>query len=160
MLLQKWFSAECNALQPPHRINGLCITPEQTYQLKVRRKQDALHQFMHKILPTHYIRVTVDAGGPLREFFCLLLAETAKNNSLFCGEYSSRVPCHNMLELSKKTYKCVGIMLAASIIHGGPAPRFFAHCVADYIVYGIDGAKGRVPNLEIKNKLMKVAKYI
>ncbi len=54
-------------------------------------------------------------------------------------------------------------MLAASIIHGGPAPRFFAHCVADYIVYGIDGAKGRVeevPNLEIKNKLMKVAKYI
>ncbi len=104
-----------------HRINGLCITPEQTYRLKVRRKhiwEDALHQFMHKILPTHYIRVTflgepaVDAGGPLREFFCLLLTDTAKNNSLFCGEYSSRVPSHNMLELSKKTN-----VLAACLLH-------------------------------------------
>ena len=67
----------------------------------------------------------MDAGGPLREFFHLLLSEIAQNNTLFCGKVMVRIPKLNMVELSKQTYKCVGAILAASIVHGGPAPKFF-----------------------------------
>ena len=37
----------------------------------------------------------------------------------------ARVPKHNMVELSKQTYKCIRSILAASIVHEGPAPKFF-----------------------------------
>lgn len=154
-----------------HRNTVLSNNVDYTYRVKVRRKhvwEDALHQFKHKILPSHHIRVTflgepaVDAGGPLREFFCLLMSAIGRNNSLFCGEMSSRIPTHNVLELTKNTYKYVGIMIVSSIVHGGPAPRFFAHCVADYIVFGIDHVKPKleeVLDLVIKNKLRKVQCY-
>ena len=67
----------------------------------------------------------MDAGGPLCEFFHLLLSEIAQNNILFCGKAMARIPKHNMVELSKQTYKCIGAILAVSTVHGGPAPEFF-----------------------------------
>ena len=101
----------------------------------------------------------VDAGGPLREFFHLLLSEIAQNNTLFCGKAMTRVPKHNMVELSKQTYKCIGSILAASIVHGGPAPKFFSDAVANYIVYGIEHTKASVEDVPctlMKDKLQKV----
>ena len=67
----------------------------------------------------------VDAGGLHCEFFHLLLSEIAQNNTLFCGKVMARIPKHNMVELSKEAYKCIGAILAASTVHGGPAPKFF-----------------------------------
>ena len=102
--------------------------------MKVRRKhvwEDALHHFKSGLPTTKHLRITflgepaVDAGGPLREFLQLLMSEIARNNTLFCGDETARVPNHNMVELSKKTYEYVGSMLAVSIVHGGPAPYFF-----------------------------------
>ena len=91
------------------------------------------------------------------------MSEIARNNTLFCGDETARVPNHNMVELSKKTYEYVGSMLAVSIVHGGPAPHFLAHGVADYIMYGIDHVNARVediPGVMVKDKLMKVSEFI
>lgn len=89
----------------------------------------------------------------------LIVGEIARNNSLFTGELKSRVPAHNMLELSKKTYQHVGSILALSLVYGGPAPHFFAESVADYIVYGLDKTRctiDDIPDITIKQKLAKV----
>ena len=124
-----------------------------------------MFHFKRPIAPQKHIRVTflgepaVDAGGPLREFFHLLLSKIAQNNTLFCGTAMARVPKHNMVELSKQTYKCIGSILAASIVHGGPAPSFFSNAVANYIVYGVEQVKAMiedVPCALMKDKLERV----
>ena len=106
----------------------------------VRRKhlwEDALSRFKSGLNERKYIKVTfvgeeaVDQGGPLREFFHLLLCAICGNNSLLCGDEASQFPVHNMLELSKKTYFYIGAMIATSLVHGGSAPQFFSPCVYD-----------------------------
>ena len=66
----------------------------------VRRRylwEDALKRFKSGIDEKKHIKVTfvgepaVDQGGPLREFFHLLLCAIGQNNSLFCGNEGSRV---------------------------------------------------------------------
>ena len=39
----------------------------------------------------------MDEGGPLREFFRLLLSVIGNNNSLFCGPDDSRTPTLGLL---------------------------------------------------------------
>ena len=146
----------------------LSTDKDDIFRLKVRRKhiwEDALDYFRRGIPTSKHLRVTffgepaVDAGGPLREFFRLVLGELSRNNSLFCGVKTARAPLHNVIALSKKTFKYVGCMLAASLINGGPAPGFFADFVADYIVYGIDKVKVNVQDVidpGMKEKLIKV----
>ena len=137
-------------------------------RIVVRRKhvwEDSLRRFVAGIHFLKHLRVrfvgepAVDDGGPLREFLYLLMGEIAANNSLFCGEENYRVPLPNMGALEKHTYKHVGEMIAVSLIHGGPAPTFFAPSMVDYIVHGIRKVKAcidEVPNPRIKNKLHKV----
>ena len=90
-----------------------------------------------------YIHVTflnepaVDYGGPLREFLQLLMGSIAMNNYLFSGCEDCRVPTPNVMELQKHTYQHVGEMIAVSLIHGGPAPSFFAPSLVNYMVYGL-----------------------
>ena len=99
------------------------------------------------------------AGGPLREYFRLLMGEVLSNNSLFQGEDTVRIPMHNAMELAKKTFFHVGQMCALSLISGGPAPKCLASAVADYIVYGIEKVKvstAEVPDREIQKKLQRV----
>lgn len=155
-----------------HRAQILSPNTDDIIRIKVRRRhvyEDGLHHFKRPISAHKHIRVTflgepaVDAGGPLREFFHLLLSEIAQNNTLFCGTATARIPRHDMVELSKQTYKCIGSILAASIVHGGPAPNFFSDAVANYIVYGIEHAKASiedVPCTMMKEKLQKVCTYI
>ena len=151
-----------------HSSGILSTDKDDIFRLKVRRKhiwEDALDYFRRGIPTSKHLRVTffgepaVDAGGPLREFFRLVLGELSRNNSLFCGVETARAPLHNVIALSKKTFKYVGCMLAASLINGGPAPGFFADFVADYIVYGIDKVKVNVQDVidpGMKEKLIKV----
>jgi hypothetical protein len=134
--------------------------------LKVRRRhllQDALYYFKSYSLTKKRLRITfvgepgVDAGGPLKEFFYLLLQEISRNKSLFHGSETSLFPVHNMFELSQNTFYYVGCIFAASIIHVGVGPHFFANSVADYLLFG-----SLTPCIEdvfdslIKEKLLKV----
>ena len=130
---------------------------DDVFRLRVRRRhimEDSLQlQFKRGIPVSKHLRVTflgepaVDAGGPLREFFCLLLGEISSNSMLFCGEETARVPRHNVLELSKQTFRYVGQIIAASLLNGGPSPGFFADFIADYIVFGIEKVQVRVEDV-------------
>ena len=60
----------------------------------------------------------------------------------------------SVMELENRTYVSVGKILALSLMHGGPAPRFLAHTVVNYIVYGV--AQARPFNVPDQNSLLKV----
>ena len=98
---------------------------------------DSLHHFRNGLELSKYIRITfvnepaVDEGGPLREYFRLLLRAIATSNTLFSGPESSRTPNHHVVELEKMSFYYVGVIVALSLIHGGPAPHFLSSAVAD-----------------------------
>lgn len=50
----------------------------------------------------------VEAGGPLRELFHLLLMSMVQNNRLFCGALTAHIPNYNMTEL-RRTYFYAGV---------------------------------------------------
>ena len=162
----------CKLLQL-QRATNLPVDTSLYQRIIVRRKhlwQDALNRFRSGMDFSKYIRVSfvggepaVDEGGPLREFLHLLMGSIATNNSLFSGREECRVPSANLAELGKNTYKHVGEMMAVSLVHGGPAPAFFAPAVADYILHGMNKVKAtvsEVPNLEVVDKLTKVSNHV
>ena len=155
-----------------HASEVLSDDEEDVFRLRVRRRhimEDSLQFFKRGIPVYKHLCVTflgepaVDAGGPLREFFRLLLGEISSNSMLFCGEETARIPMHNVLELSKQTFRYVGQIIAASLLNGGPSPGFFADFIADYIVFGIEKVQVRVEdviNQKIKSKLTEVCKKL
>ena len=150
------------------RVKYLPVSRDECQRFHVRRRHvldDSFLRFNAGFKENKYIKVTfaaeaaVDEGGPLREYFRLLLGEIAKKNSMFCGDEECRVPVHNMDMWKKKSYYSIGAMLAASLVHGGPAPKFFAKAVADYFVYGMSGVRATpedIPNFDIQLKILKV----
>ena len=48
---------------------------------------------------------------------------------------SAVISTHDVLSVSNGSYKTAGIMIATSIIQGGPALHCFARPVADILVY-------------------------
>ncbi len=161
----------CKLLQL-QRAKKLPVDTSLYQRIVVRRRhlwQDALNRFKCGIDFGKYIRVSfvgepaVDEGGPLREFLHLLMSSIATNNYLFGGREECRVPAANLAELGKNTYKYVGEMIAVSLVHGGPAPAFFAPSVADYIVYGmnkVNATVGEVPSQEVVDTLKKVSSHV
>ena len=94
----------------------------------------------------------------MREFFHILLAEMANNNTLFEGS-EGRVPRPNVFELEKKTYLYIGQMIATSLLHGGPAPSFFSKAVADYLAFGMNHTSpsiSDVPDISVRECIQKV----
>ena len=101
----------------------------------------------------------VDAGGPCREFFRLLMTDVMCNNSLFEGSDDHRIPLHNVMELKNNTYHYVGEIMALSIAHGGPGPNCLSSAVVDYLCYGLQKIHGTVddiPNESIRRAVKKV----
>ena len=151
-----------------HRLDVLSHDPEDKYRLKVRRRavwEDTLNQLKRGLSIDKHLNVVflgepaVDTGGPLREFLHLLISSIARNNSLFTGDETHRVPAHNVMEVEKNTYYYVGVMLAISIVHGGPAPSFFSDAVADFLLRGLGKTRPTVydvPDLGLQQKLIKV----
>ena len=87
------------------------------------------------------------------------MGELLSNNTLFNGSATARMPSHNTVELTKKTYFNVGQIMALSIVHGGPAPKCLADPIADYIVHGMDKVKAStndVSDIGIRLKLQQV----
>ena len=77
-----------------HRLMVLPQDQSDRTRVIVRRSsilQDSLHLFRNRLDVTKHLRVTfvnepaVDEGGPLREYFRLLLCALQSNNSLFSG---------------------------------------------------------------------------
>ena len=149
-------------------MRNLPIDDNVNYQrMVIRRKfilQDAIYHMKHSYTHSKYLRVTflgepaVDKGGPIREFFQHLLKNISTNNSIFCGPEDKRCILHNLVELDKRTYYYIGMLLSLSIVYGGPAPKFLAPTLANYIAFG-DSAKASIsdiPEIDVKEKLMAV----
>ena len=101
----------------------------------------------------------VDACGPCREFFRLIIHEIISNNRLFQGPMHARFPCHNMQELEKGTYKHIGQIISLSLVHDGPGPHCLAPWVVDYILYRLGGVfpiPEQIPNDAIQTTVRKV----
>ena len=146
----------------------LPVDRTENQRITVRRKHvwaDALLRFRRGIDPNKHLKVTfvgepgIDDGGPLREFFHLIISNMSQDNNLFCGPDGYRTPRINIVELGKNTFYHVGCMIALSLVHGGPTPKFFSPAVADYIIYGIDKVIANpsdVPDMAIRQKLNQV----
>ena len=151
------------------RVNNLPVDKSVVQRIVVRRNhlwEDSLKRFRAGFDFRKYVRVlfvgepAVDDGGPLREFLHLLMGEIATNNSLFCGQADCRVPLPNVVGLEKLTFKHIGEMIAVSVIHGGPAPKFLAQSVVDYLLYGMGKVRAtveEVPCVTMRTKLYKVS---
>lgn len=151
-----------------HRSENLPSNVYDRVRIIVRRRHilpDTLHQLRFGLDVSKHMRVTfigepvVDAGGPMREYLHILMSSVARDNSLFCGEDTRRVPVHSVVELEKQTFIHVGSIFALSLIHGGPSPNFLAPPVADYIVHGVQPVEASaedVPVKEMREKILKV----
>ena len=91
--------------------------PEDRQPIVVRRKniwKDVLHALSKPnveeysgIAVTFVGELPQDAGGPMKELFCLLLQDLNSNASIFCGQEDNRLPAHNMLALEQNQFGAV-----------------------------------------------------
>ncbi|XP_031328077.1 G2/M phase-specific E3 ubiquitin-protein ligase-like [Photinus pyralis] len=80
----------------------------------------------------------VDAGGPSREMFRLVLNHI-KESSMFCGSDKKYIRL-DMRAMNERHYYAAGQMIALSLIHGGDGPHFFSQSF--YSVLRQDIAEG------------------
>ena len=67
----------------------------------------------------------IDWGGPMREFFTLIL-QCIHDSQLMCGPESCRFLSYNVKCLEDNDYFVAGLMIAMSLVHGGLAPHFLS----------------------------------
>ncbi|KAK2558696.1 G2/M phase-specific E3 ubiquitin-protein ligase [Acropora cervicornis] len=67
----------------------------------------------------------IDWGGPMREFFTLIL-QYIHDSQLLCGPENIKFLSYNVKCLEDNDYFIAGLMLAMSLVHGGPAPHFLS----------------------------------
>ena len=67
----------------------------------------------------------IDWGGPMREFFTLIL-QHIHDSQLMCGPDNSRFLSYNVKCLEDRDYFIAGLMIAMSLVHGGLAPHFLS----------------------------------
>ena len=103
----------------------------------LKRSMRAVSQISHKSFsPANKVSVkftndagvsegAVDLGGPMREFFTLVL-QYLHDSQLFCGRDSSKFISFQSKCLVDDNYYYAGIITAMSIVHGRPGPKFFS----------------------------------
>ena len=146
------------------------VAADEIHRITVRRKHilvDAFTAMRMNFNRACSLQITfigeagIDAGGPCREFFRLVISDIMANNSFFQGLETSRIPLHNLKELKKSSFKIIGEIVALSIVHGGP--QCLSHAVVDYLSYGIHKVYGDlddVPQPCVREKIKKVHRYL
>ena len=143
MLDKKLFFSDLpvSTLLQEHKICYMPQSQDDVQRIVVRRRHiwsDTVRKLKGGLDVNKHIKVSfvgdvaVDEGGPRREFLTLLMRDMAGNNSLFQGKLHQRLPRPNLVELNKRSFYCVGLCIAMSLVHGGPNPAFFAPSVARY----------------------------
>lgn len=73
--------------------------------------------------------------------------------------FEDGVPVASTISLSEGHFQAAGMLMACSIVQGGPAPNFMAPWVFDYIAYGLHQVPVCID--DIQNELpKKVAKKV
>lgn len=75
----------------------------------------------------------VDAGGPKREMFRLLLKDLQYNNQLFEGPEHKKYLTFHKQGYTNNDYYDAGAIIALSIVHVGLGPRFFSELLFSLI---------------------------
>jgi hypothetical protein len=99
-----------------------------------------------------------DYGGPLREFFTLLMHHIP-HTGLFEGKPHHYIPTHDTTRMMEREYCLAGKMIATSIVHGGRAPNCLSRAFAEVVVFGevtTQPDPSDVPDPDIRTKIMKV----
>ena len=146
------------------------FSDNEEHSISIRRSllwEESLHLFQNNLPNISPIVVTfkgepaVDEGGPRREYFTLLLKHISQNTSLFEGSTECLLPAHNPTALMNREYYCVGKMISASLLQGGPAPGFFAQSVAEYWLGGLEGVNIHIKDIpgEAQLHVKKVKAY-
>ncbi|XP_072559957.1 G2/M phase-specific E3 ubiquitin-protein ligase-like isoform X2 [Paramormyrops kingsleyae] len=100
----------------------------------------------------------VDMGGPMREFFRLVL-QHIKLGPMFTGPENERVLCCHAPSLRDNSYFYAGQLIAMSILHGGPSPNFFSPVLYQAVVAGADGVQadiGDIHDPETESYLLEI----
>ena len=75
----------------------------------------------------------IDWGGPMREFFTLIL-QYIHDSQLLCGPENIKFLSYNVKCLEDNDYFVAGLILAMSIVHGGPAPNFLSPIIFQALI--------------------------
>lgn len=75
----------------------------------------------------------VDQGGPMREFFTLIL-QYIHDSNLLCGPVNSKFLSYNAQHLEENNYYIAGLLIAMSLVHGGPPPHFFSPIMFEALI--------------------------
>jgi len=99
----------------------------------------------------------VDLGDPRREFLRLLLQASNLQSGVFQGPEDRRVLFANSLAREKDYYRLVGMMIAWSVIHGGPGGNFLSKTLYNALAYGIENVSADPRDLPSSTMQEKIA---
>jgi hypothetical protein len=100
----------------------------------------------------------VDAGGPRREYFSILIGSVVRAGLLH-GMPGNYTFSHNIQKLENNEYHYLGGIVALSLLQGGSGPLCFCKPVAEYITYAKVLSHiniNTIPEYEIRSKLEQV----
>ena len=152
-------------------LKKLCETTiklKESQRITIRRSHifdDSIRLFQRGVCCNKPFKVTfigepaVDLGGPLREYFTIMMRAIAKNSSLFEGLLGQRMLRSNVSAVLEKTYFQVGRIMGASVLQGGPPPTFLASSVVEYMLNGIQGVQLKIsdiPDIALQKALKEV----
>ena len=80
----------------------------------------------------------VDAGGPRREYWRLLMKSISSLSQLFEGDVERKVLSHNYTKLQERQFYHAGCMISSCVVHGGPGFPFLAPGLYSYIAENSD----------------------
>lgn len=89
----------------------------------------------------------VDTGGPRREYFTLLLKHIMADANLVEGSIGHLLPTQSVNGIITSVYETIGKLMAASIVQGGPPPKFFAESAVEYWLFGLAGVNVHVDDI-------------
>ncbi|KAF3850672.1 hypothetical protein F7725_012444 [Dissostichus mawsoni] len=114
-------------------------------------KSDLLVRFMDD---AGSVEEGIDAGGPRQEFLTLLMS-FLQSQPIFEGPPQSRYLVYNAAAIREDEYFMAGKMIAVSIVHGGPGPRFISRDLVNHIA-GQPGFCAHVTDEEIGRALSEI----
>ncbi|XP_013872767.1 G2/M phase-specific E3 ubiquitin-protein ligase [Austrofundulus limnaeus] len=100
----------------------------------------------------------VDTGGPKREFFALVL-DYLHDSGLFVGPEGSKFLTYSSSAMEKDDFFYAGMIIAMSLVHGGPAPRFLSRTLFQALIESPEMTTvttDEVPDLKLRENLQKV----
>ncbi|XP_048010428.1 uncharacterized protein LOC125244380 [Megalobrama amblycephala] len=119
-----------------------------------RLSYDPLHDMLVKFTDDDgTVEDAVDTGGPKREFLTLLM-DCLRARRIFDGPDNRRFLTFNNAAARDDDYFLAGRMIAVSIVHGGPGPRFLSEMLYDHLT-GRTDINGTVE--DITDETMKAA---